>query len=108
MLTRILPVGLLLGALTSAAAAQTAPELKSVKVELPTGERMFPGGKEADAINGNCLACHSAGMVLNQPALPRAAWDAEVHKMINVYKAPVDEADVAPIVAYLAQTKGKD
>jgi hypothetical protein len=45
-------------------------------------------------------------MVLNQPALPKATWLAEVHKMINVYRAPVDEADVPAIVDYLASTKG--
>ncbi|WP_426438747.1 hypothetical protein [Bradyrhizobium genosp. P] len=67
---------------------------------------MFPGGAAADAINNNCLACHSADMVLNQPALPKATWEAEVHKMISAYKAPVGEADVPAIVDYLASTKG--
>ena len=47
-------------------------------------------------------------MVLNQPALPKATWEAEVRKMINVYKAPIDEADVASIVAYLAKYKGQN
>jgi hypothetical protein len=46
--------------------------------------------------------------VLNQPALPKATWDAEVHKMITAYRAPVDEADVGAIVDYLAKTKGKN
>jgi len=108
MLTKILPVGLLIGAALSpvAAWAQAAPVLKSVTVDLPAGDREFPGGAAADSVNNNCLACHSAGMVLNQPSLPRAEWEAEVHKMINAYKAPIDDADVAAIVAYLAQTKG--
>ncbi|HLG82841.1 MAG TPA: cytochrome c [Bradyrhizobium sp.] len=79
--------------------------LKSTTVDLPAGTALFPG-EGADAINNNCLACHSPDMVLNQPALPRATWDAEVHKMINVYKAPVDEKDVGAIVDYLARTKG--
>lgn len=57
------------------------------------------------AINNNCLACHSAGMVLNQPALPKATWEAEVHKMINVYKAPIDDADVPAVVDYLASMR---
>jgi hypothetical protein len=61
---------------------------------------------KADAINNNCLACHSADMVLNQPALPRTTWEAEVHKMIKAYGAPVDDADVPAIVDYLASTKG--
>ena len=45
-------------------------------------------------------------MILNQPALPQAAWQAEVAKMRNVYKAPVDEKDVAAIVDYLTAVKG--
>lgn len=79
--------------------------LKSVSVDLPDDGAQFPGA-DADAINGNCLACHSAGMVLNQPDLPAATWQAEVDKMIHTYKAPVDEADVPAIVAYLTRLKG--
>lgn len=80
--------------------------LRSVSIDLPSGDRMFPPGPGADAINNNCLACHSAGMVLNQPAMPRAAWQTEVSKMVNVYKAPVAAEDVPAIVAYLDATKG--
>ena len=72
-----------------------------------TAETTFPG-PGSDAINNNCLVCHSAGMVLNQPALPKAAWQAEVDKMIHVYKAPVAPEDVAAIVDYLAKIKGVD
>src|SRR6516162_8693543 len=81
---------------------QQFPAIKSTTVDLPAGDSMFPGGARADAINNNCLACHSADMVLNQPALPKATWEAEVQKMIDVYKAPIDDADVAAIVDYLA------
>jgi hypothetical protein len=38
--------------------------------------------------------------------LSQAAWQAEVAKMRNVYKAPVDEKDVGPIVDYLTAVKG--
>jgi hypothetical protein len=85
---------------------QPAPEIESTTVELPPGDTLFPGGSSADAVNNNCLACHSADMVLNQPALSRSAWDSEVQKMINIYRAPVDESDVPAIVDYLASTKG--
>ena len=80
--------------------------LKSTSVELPGSDRGFPAGPGVEAISANCVTCHSAGMILNQPALSRAAWDTEVHKMVNVYKAPVADADVATIINYLASTKG--
>jgi hypothetical protein len=107
MLTKILPIGLLIGAAFSpiAARAQAAPVFKSVTIDLPAGDREFPGGAAADAINNNCLACHSAGMVLNQPALPRAQWDAEVIKMHTAYKAPIDPKDVDAILDYLVSIK---
>jgi mono/diheme cytochrome c family protein len=89
-----------------AALAEAQLTLKSVKVDLPSGDRMFPDGPGADAANNNCLACHSAGMVLNQPALPKAQWRAEVEKMRNTYKAPIDPKDVDAIVGYLTAIKG--
>ncbi len=79
--------------------------MKSVSVELPTSDVDFPGAN-AQAITANCLACHSAGMVLTQPALSKATWDAIVEKMIHAYKAPVAQNEVAPIVDYLDATKG--
>ena len=85
--------------------AQSPLVLKSDKIDLPDRGAMFTG-PGSDALNNNCLACHSAGMVLNQPALSRAAWQAEAEKMINVYKAPIDAKDVPAIVDYLARTKG--
>lgn len=87
-----------------APAASSAPGafvLKSVSVELPPGDATFPGKTNAEAINANCLACHSAGMVLTQPALSKTAWTGIIDKMIHAYKAPVAEADVAAIVDYL-------
>jgi hypothetical protein len=76
--------------------------LHSVSVDYPDPGRLFPGGDKANAINNNCLACHSAGMVLTQPRLSRSQWEAEVDKMRNIYKAPVDESDVPAIINYLA------
>ena len=96
--------------LTGAGAASQATAeistLKSVSVDLPSGDRMFPDGPGADAINNNCLACHSAGMVLNQAALPGPSWAAIVHKMISVYKAPVSAEDASAITTYLTRLKG--
>jgi hypothetical protein len=86
--------------------AATPFELKSVKIDLPDSDRMFPAGPDSDAINNNCLACHSADMVLNQPSLSKQAWAAEVNKMINNYKAPIAPEDVGAIVEYLTALKG--
>ena len=80
--------------------------LRSVGIDLPGSDREFPGGAAADVVNANCVACHSVGMVLTQPALTRAAWQEEVAKMRNTYKAPVAEEDVPAIVAYLAALPG--
>ena len=81
--------------------------LHSVNVNFPDPGRMFPGDSKADAINNNCLACHSAGMVLTQPALSRAEWQSEVDKMRSTYKAPVEGADVPAIVDYLVALKDR-
>jgi cytochrome c553 len=109
MFRNLLSSVLVLGAASMpfAARAATPFELKSVKADLPDSDKMFPDGPGSDAINNNCLACHSADMVLNQPALSKQAWAAEVAKMINAYKAPVASEDVGPIVDYLADLKGK-
>jgi hypothetical protein len=93
-------------------AASTAPPssvtvagvtLRSVSVDFPDPGNTFPGA--ADAVNNNCLACHSPGMVLTQPHLSRADWQAEVDKMRTAYKAPIADADVPAIVDYLANLK---
>jgi len=89
-----------------ASSGATAFVLKSVSVDLPTSTEVFPGGATAETINANCLSCHSAGMVLTQPNLPKAAWHGIVDKMIHAYKAPVDDGEMTAIVDYLATTKG--
>jgi mono/diheme cytochrome c family protein len=103
----VLSIGLLTGAVLMPLATRSAIALQftSVKVDLPQSDRMFTG-QGADPVNNNCLACHSAGMVLNQPALTKTAWQAEVNKMIQSYKAPISTADTAAIVDYLTRTKG--
>jgi cytochrome c5 len=92
--------------IVSAVAAKVPTTLASIAVTLPESTRALPDGPGVATVRNNCLACHSAGMILNQPRLPKAAWQAEVDKMRNVYKAPVDEKAVAAIVDYLAAIKG--
>ena len=85
----------------SLAGAQTLT-LKSASIDPPDRGTMFTG-PGSDVVNNNCLACHSVGMVLYQPKLPAAAWQAEAMKMIHVYMAPVDPKDVPSIVDYLVK-----
>jgi cytochrome c553 len=109
MLRTMLPIALVVGVAFApvCARAESQLSLKSVSVDLPPGDEMFPNGSGADAINNNCLACHSADMVLNQPALPMTQWQAEVDKMRAAYKAPIDPKDVDAILDYLVSVKGK-
>lgn len=78
--------------------------LTSVSADLPADDGQFPAGPHAETINANCTACHSASMVLTQPALSRQQWQAIVEKMQETYKAPVAASDVPAIIDYLTVT----
>ena len=66
----------------------------------------LPGYAKAQA---QCVACHSAEYMLYQPpTAPRPYWDAMVKRMKAVFKAPIDDADMADIVDYLARTYGNE
>jgi cytochrome c553 len=57
----------------------------------------------AEAINKDCLICHSAGMVLTQPEISPSQWKAEEEKMRSVYDAPINPKDDDVIADYLAK-----
>lgn len=103
---RTLGAALILGA--CAAAPAHALTLKTQSIALPSSTRVFPGdGPGAKAANTYCLMCHSVGMVMNQPDLPKAAWLVEVNKMKNTFKAPIPDDQVPVIADYLESIKGK-
>jgi len=77
-------------------------ELVSTSIDLPQDEERFTGAPYAEIVNANCLSCHSASMVLNQPPLARAQWRSIVEKMQHVYHAPVAAQDIPKILQYLA------
>lgn len=108
MLRKTYPLLLLAVAISIPMPGQAEPAvmLKSLSVTLPETSATFPPGPGVDAVNNNCLSCHSVEMVMNQPVLPKAGWEAEVAKMRNAFKAPIADADVPPIVDYLTATKG--
>jgi cytochrome c553 len=111
---KVLLVALALAAGAARAQAQQAAhheaplQLKSpAETDLPFGDAVFPPGPGGEAINDNCVACHSADHVLNQPSLSRGNWEEVVHKMVRAYKAPISAEDQGRIVDYLDATKGR-
>jgi hypothetical protein len=66
---------------------------------------LYPPGLVERAAPPPRLDQAGGAMVLNQPALPKAIGQAVVAKMIHIYKAPVAEDEVGPIVDYLAGLK---
>lgn len=81
--------------------------LTSAAIELPADDQAFPAGAQADLVTTRCTACHSASMVLSQPALSTEQWTAEVVKMREAYHAPVTDAELPAIVAYLTGLPGQ-
>jgi sulfite dehydrogenase (cytochrome) subunit B len=85
------------------ASATAAP----VSYTLPDETAAFKPGPNLEVVQNNCTACHSADYINTQPRGPtfkKDFWQAEVTKMIKVYGAPIDDADAAKIVDYLAAT----
>ena len=78
-----------------------------VAIRLPQDSAQFPVREGVEAMNANCAACHSTSMILLQPALTSDEWKAEIKKMKEVYKAPVDPAAEPAILAYLEATSAE-
>jgi sulfite dehydrogenase (cytochrome) subunit B len=90
--------------LLSLAAVATSALAEPMVYQLPpeTAELKPGPGVESAAV---CQACHSADYIRTQPSgKGKAFWQAEVQKMIKVYKAPIGEDDAATIANYLAAT----
>lgn len=85
----------------SGTAKEAGFTLNSLSVELPMDEVSFSEGAGAEAMNNNCLACHSTEMIHYQPKLTRAQWEAIIKKMQDVYKAHINGDEVPALIAYL-------
>jgi hypothetical protein len=91
-------IGPLLALLAVSAPAPASP----IAYQLPEETAKFKPGPGVESAQV-CLFCHSADYVSTQPSKKgKAFWQAEVQKMIKVYKAPIPEADAATITDYLA------
>ena len=105
-MTRCFFLALLLTLATAACwggSASAAP----ISYALPDETAAFKPGPNLEVVQNNCTACHSADYINFQPRgekFRKDFWQAEVTKMIKVYGAPIDDADVGKIVDYLAAT----
>ena len=100
-LALVLPLAAVAG--LALGSANAAP----VSYKLPDETAAFKPGPNLEVVQNNCTACHSADYIKTQPQgekFKKDFWAAEVTKMIKVYGAPIDEADVGKIVEYLAAT----
>ena len=87
----------LIAVASSAIAEPTVYQLPPETAELKPG----PGVETAIV----CQACHSADYIATQPpGKGKAFWQAEVQKMIKLYKAPIADSDASVIANYLAAT----
>jgi sulfite dehydrogenase (cytochrome) subunit B len=78
-----------------------------VVYKLPEEAAAFKPGPNLEVVQANCTGCHSSDYVNTQPRNVKSKkdfWQAEVTKMIKVYGAPIEDADVPRIVDYLAAT----
>jgi len=76
------------------------------KVEVPYVPFPVKMGKGFDAIQANCLMCHSFGYIINQGRQSKKFWRGKVDKMIIHFKAPIDEAAAKATTEYLFEHYG--
>jgi len=76
------------------------------KIEVPYISYEIKMGKGFDAVQANCLMCHSFGYIINQGPQSREFWNKKVQKMITHFKAPIMKEDANTVVDYLFQHYG--
>ena len=98
-----------LPALLFLAACDAAPKVvfQDASIILPDDPIDLPEGPGRQAVIENCTACHSPSTMLQQPKIPREKWEAQVTKMIELYKAPVDSKAVPQIIDYMMHVQSQ-
>ena len=65
-----------------------------------------PGGGQ-ETVERICSGCHTTSYIrMNAPFLSEAQWKAEVTKMRQVFGAPIEDDEMAEILAYLIAEYG--
>lgn len=75
-------------------------------IEVPYISYEIKMGKGFDAVQANCLMCHSFGYIINQGPQSRAFWAKKTDKMITHFKAPMAKEDIKTVVDYLFEHYG--
>ena len=75
---------------------------------LPSETAKLKDGTGIQALNSNCLLCHSVDYVMTQPKLTRAQWTAGVEKMRAKFGAVISTNTVPVIVEYLTSNYGRE
>ena len=76
------------------------------KIEVPYIAFPIKMGKGFDAVQANCLMCHSFGYITNQGRQSKKFWRGKIDKMIVHFKAPINDKDAKIIEDYLAEHYG--
>ena len=75
-------------------------------VEVPYISYQIKMGKGFDAVQANCLMCHSFGYIINQGPQSREFWKKKTDKMIVHFKAPIMKEDAKTVTDYLFKHYG--
>jgi len=75
-------------------------------IEVPYISYQIKMGKGFDAVQANCLMCHSFGYIINQGPQSREFWHKKIEKMIVHFKAPITKEDEEIITDYLFEHYG--
>jgi sulfite dehydrogenase (cytochrome) subunit B len=103
----VMKTQLLLALMVVASLGVVAAAAAPVNYTLREETAAFKPGPNLETVQNNCTACHSADYIKTQPRgekFKKDFWQAEVTKMIKVYGAPIEDADVGKIVDYLTAT----
>ncbi|OOY14420.1 hypothetical protein [Thioclava sp. DLFJ4-1] len=80
----------------------------SKTIELPHLQPILPPGPGLEAVEVNCVVCHSPRLITDQPDFSREQWAEIVHKMVGTFGAHVTADDQDLIIDYLTFIKGTD
>jgi len=75
-------------------------------VEVPYISYEIKMGKGFDAVQTNCLMCHSFGYIINQGPQSKEFWHKKVMKMITHFKAPISDEAADNVTKYLYEHYG--